>query len=107
MLALNPLIEEMAAGAILDLDDPDVGIEADLARQALLDLGLGDRLRRRDMRLNARSVGCASSKAVCGAGPNSSAVPSSRLSLMKIAPASSAPRRRTAAKAPSTWQRRI
>ena len=58
------------------------------------------------LRLNARSLGWASSKALCGAGPNSSAVPSSRLSLMKIAPASSAPRRRTAAKAPSPWQRR-
>ena len=34
----------MAAGTILDLDDPDVGIEAQLARQAFLDLCLRSRL---------------------------------------------------------------
>jgi len=34
----------MAAGAILDLDDPDVGIEAQLARQPFLDLCLRSRL---------------------------------------------------------------
>ena len=58
-------------------------------------------------RLKSRSAGRASSKALCGAGPNNSAVPSSRLSLTNMAPASSAPRRRTAANAPSMWQRRI
>ena len=34
----------MAPGAILDLDDPGVGIEAELAHQAFFDLGLGSRL---------------------------------------------------------------
>jgi Uncharacterised protein conserved in bacteria (DUF2336) len=58
-------------------------------------------------RVKSRSAGRASSKTLCGAGPNNSAVPSSRLSLTNMAPASSAPRRRTAANAPSIWQRRI
>src|SRR5712691_10584761 len=40
----DDLIEEMAAGTILDLDDPDVGIEAQLARQPFLDLCLRGRL---------------------------------------------------------------
>jgi len=73
-------------------------------RSSTLASGAGCSLRHR---LKSRSAGRASSKALCGAGPNSSAVPSRRLSLTKIAPASSAPRRRTAAKAPSAWQRRI
>src|SRR5215470_17429963 len=34
----------MASGAVLDLDDPGIGIEAQLAREALLDLGLRRRL---------------------------------------------------------------
>src|SRR5712691_12848849 len=34
----------MAPGAVLDLDDPGVGIEAQLANEALLDLGLRRRL---------------------------------------------------------------
>src|SRR5262245_60187248 len=34
-------IEEVAPGAILHLDDPRVGIEAELAHQAFFDLGLG------------------------------------------------------------------
>src|SRR5215475_5095418 len=40
----HDLIEEVAPGAILDLDDPGVGIEADLAHQTFFDLGLGSRL---------------------------------------------------------------
>src|SRR5262245_20816773 len=34
------IVEEMPPGPILDLDDPGVRIEADLARKPLLDLGL-------------------------------------------------------------------
>ena len=41
------------------------------------------------------------------AGENSKARPSSRASLTKMAPASSAPWRRTTAKMFSVWQRRI
>src|SRR5215468_7066156 len=40
----HDLIEEVAPGAILDLDDPGVGIETELAHQAFFDLGLGSRL---------------------------------------------------------------
>src|SRR5262249_20713773 len=39
----HDLAEEMAPGAILDLDGPGVGIETQLAGKALLDLGLGGR----------------------------------------------------------------
>ena len=42
-----------------------------------------------------------------GAGPKTSAVPSSRDTLMKTAPASSAPRRRNIACAPSVCARRM
>src|SRR6185312_16100773 len=38
--------EEVTSGPILDLDDPDVGIEAQFARQSFLDLGLGRGMRR-------------------------------------------------------------
>src|SRR5882757_2783391 len=40
----HDLIEKVAPGAILDLDDPGIGVEAQLADQAFLDLGLGHRL---------------------------------------------------------------
>ena len=99
-------IEEVTPGAVLDLDDPCVGIEAKLAHQAFFDPSLGAGCSARQ-RVKRRSEGRASSNTLCGAGPNSSAVPSRRLSLTKMAPASSAPRRRTAANAPSIWQRRI
>ena len=36
-------VEEIPPGAILDFDDPDVGIEFDLARQIGLDRGIGRR----------------------------------------------------------------
>ena len=96
----------MPPGAVLDLDDPDVGIELDLARQIGLGVGLRRRLLLSARGTNARSDGRASSNALCGAGPNTSAVPSSRATLMNTAPASSAPRRRSTADAPSIWQRR-
>jgi hypothetical protein len=87
----------MPPGAILNLDDPYVGIETHFARETFLYLGLGGR----------QFTKASDEEPLCGAGPNNSAVPSSRLSLTNMAPASSAPRRRTAANAPSMWQRRI
>ena len=44
------LIEEVPPGAILDLDDPDIGIETQLAAEALLDLYLRGRLSRQAAR---------------------------------------------------------
>src|SRR6267154_655095 len=41
----HDLIEEMAAGAVLGLDDPHIGIETNLAHQISLDIGLRCRLR--------------------------------------------------------------
>ena len=38
-------VEEIPPGAILDLDDPDVGIEFHLPREIGLDVGVGRRLR--------------------------------------------------------------
>src|SRR5262249_5890874 len=37
----NQIVEEVACSAIFHLYDPDVGIEAQLARQTLLDLSFG------------------------------------------------------------------
>jgi len=37
----NQIVEKVAGGAIFHLYDPDVGIEAQLARQTLLDLSFG------------------------------------------------------------------
>src|SRR5262249_54099779 len=37
------VVQEMPAGTVLDLDDPGVGVEADLARKPLLDLLLRHR----------------------------------------------------------------
>jgi hypothetical protein len=60
------------AGALLDLHDPDVGVEPDLAGQRGLDIRLRLRLRLAGMDegpvRRARSAGRASSKALCGAG---------------------------------------
>src|SRR4051812_18577636 len=39
----DDLVEEMPPGAILNLDDPYVGIETHFARETFLDLGLGGR----------------------------------------------------------------
>ena len=64
------IVEEMPPGAVLDLDDPHIGIEADFAHQARFDIGFRHRrCRRRGMAVKMRSAGCASSKADCGAGP--------------------------------------
>src|SRR5207247_2091332 len=48
----NDTIEQMRPGAVLDLDDPQVGIEADLARQ----IGFDVRFRHR-LTLEARAEG--------------------------------------------------
>src|SRR5262249_62329686 len=40
----DDLIEKMAPGTVLDLEDPRVGVEAEFPREALLDLGLRSRL---------------------------------------------------------------
>ena len=39
----HDVIEEVPPGAILDLDDPEVRIEAELARQIAFDVGLRQR----------------------------------------------------------------
>src|SRR5262249_31889541 len=40
----DDLIEKMTPGAVLDLEDPRVGVEAEFPREAFLDLGLGSGL---------------------------------------------------------------
>src|ERR671934_349973 len=37
------LVEEMTSGAVLHLEDPGVGVEAQFSREAFLDLSLGSR----------------------------------------------------------------
>ena len=62
------MIEEVPAGAVLDLDDPQIGIERSWrARCASTSAdGAGSVFK---LGLKARSAGRASSKADCGAGP--------------------------------------
>jgi hypothetical protein len=62
----HDVIEEGPPGAVLDLDDPQIRIVADLPRQIGLDVGFGLSA---SARSNMRSPACASSNADCGAGP--------------------------------------
>ena len=99
----HDVIEEGPPGAVLGLDDPQIRVEADLPRQIGFDVGfrlVGERKVEHALagvRLVERRLRCRTVKV---------RLPSSRLTLMKIAPASSAPRRRSTAATPSTWQRR-
>jgi hypothetical protein len=52
-LQSEPTIEKMTALAILDLDDPDVGIEIFLAGEARFDIGIGGGGGKRPARLTA------------------------------------------------------
>ena len=98
-------IEKMPPGFVLGFDDPDVRIEAQFPGQPLLDRRLPPPAAARPARKSAPPAG---SRHRPSAAPAHTAWRCRRAVaiLTNTAPASSAPRLRTAPKIPSVWQRR-